>query len=249
MYRANSLIFNGIDFGNFGVIESINRPLLPGIQTVDKEILGRDGRLFRHNKLDPLTISFSIRIFENRRIDDILDQIVEYMYTKRPLPLNYNNNITWYDAVLESLGDPNKFRSKIALIEPTFYIPNPIGRSKIQRSESLTRYTDNIVSTKGNYPTKPNFTASCENIKILNVTTGDFIRVNLNRKRDIWIDCNTESVTNLNGDVNLIKYLSWDSDFFEIENGDVIKIIGYDGDAEDRILMSYYERYYFDRSI
>ena len=43
----NSLIFNGVEFGKFGVIEKIDRPFLTPLKVIEKDINGRDGVLYK----------------------------------------------------------------------------------------------------------------------------------------------------------------------------------------------------------
>lgn len=53
----NSLIFNGVEFGKFGVIEKIDRPFLTPMNIIEKDINGRDGVLYKTSLFEPLTIT------------------------------------------------------------------------------------------------------------------------------------------------------------------------------------------------
>ena len=99
---TNSLIFGGKELGNFGVIEKVDRPFLPPMKTIEKEILGRDGVIHKNLMFDPLFITVTIRLFNDitNRIDDIICDLMESVYSRELKPLNYRQNRVWYDAIL-----------------------------------------------------------------------------------------------------------------------------------------------------
>lgn len=236
MYK-NSLIYNGVEFASYGRIEKINRSVVPDIDLKYKEILGKDGALFYDSNLKPLRISFSIRMIERQNIYKIIDDMADNLYSKELHPLNYNGFSTWYDAVLEGLGDPNLFRSQIALLEPTFFVPNPMARSEHRKIE---RIEDGKFLLEKGCPVRPIYKAyGVKDYTLSNATKRLFVRINLPDSRDIIIDSENEYVYSSEG-TSLMKYVDWQSNFFDVEKYELIRVTA----PTD---CSYYERYLYDK--
>ena len=236
MYK-NSLIFNGIEFGDYGVIEKIERNAISGIDLTTKKVLNRNGAIYYGNQLQPLNIVFSIRLFSRYKLEELINNLAAGMYSEELKPLNYNGYITWYDAVLQSLGETNIWRSETALLQPSFFVPDPIARSKDRKSISASEHKFYL---EGNYPVRPIYKATnVTDYSIINERSEEFITVNLPQSQDIWVNSENQSIYNSNGE-SLMKYIDWQSTFFDVYHGDNLFIT-----APTKIV--YYERFMYDK--
>lgn len=234
----NSLIFGDYEFGNLGVIEKVDRPFLPKIRLYEKEIPSKSGGLFKDSLFDSLTISVSIRLFNDitRNIDDIIFDLMELVYSKELRALNYKNRRTWYDAILVDVNSYGKYRNKYAYMELVFKVFNPLARSKDRYK--ISNFTDKVLDMESICPSRGIFTFLGSFNTITNVSTGEFIEILDGAIGTFTIDCEKEIVL-LNGS-KVMNRLSLYSDFFDIKNGDRIR-------ARYPISLSYYERYLYDR--
>ena len=234
----NSLIFDGKELGKLGVIEEIERDLIPPIRIRQKEIPGRDGVLYGSKNVGPLYITIRIRLINRitRNIDDIIFDLMELVHTEKLAPLNYRRKRTWYDAVLVDIENFKKFRNDWAYIELVFMAPYSFARSKDRyKTDSFTSKKIDMASKLG---TKGIFTFTGSNVKITNTRTNKFIEILPGNSSKFTIDCEKEVV--LIGENRAMNRLSLYSDFFEIKSGDIIK-------ATNTISLEYYERYLYDR--
>lgn len=235
---VNSLIYGDMELGQLGVIEKIDRPPIPNLRIIDKEILGRNGALYKGSFFEPLEIRVSIRLYNNitRNIDEMVLRLMEFAYSKKSQPLNYRGKRTWYDAVLVGIENYEKYREKRACMNLVFKAYNPLARSKF-RIDYYKNFTDEEISINSVLPTRGIFTFTGSSNKITNMRTGEFIEILEGTSQSFVIDCEKEIVT-------FKKHRAMDrlnpySDFFEIRNGDVIK-------ANNPVSLKFYERYLYD---
>ena len=234
----NSLIFAGRELGKLGVIEYVDRPALPPMKISQKEILGRDGVLYKTKNFEPLYITVKIRQFNRitNNIDDIIFDLMELVHTKTLAPLNNKNKRTWYDAVLVDIQNFEKFRNRMAYLELVFMAPDPIARSKNRyRTKS---FMSKQIEMATSLATRGIFTFTGMSNKITNTRTGEFIEIRSDAANKFVVDCEKEVVTI--GSNRAMDKLSLYSDFFDIRSGDVIK-------ADKYVSLEYYERYLYDR--
>lgn len=234
----NNLIFGDINFGNFGIIESIERPYIAPINPITKDISGKDGSLYRTNILSPLTINAQIRLFDYCRkdIDKLIHEFVDLIYTKDLKPLNYRDKRVWYDAVLIDIGTVEKYRNELAYLDLSFLIPSGDGRSE-RRRDDYKQITETKLSISTRRETEPIFKFTGQEVKITNMRTGEFLRIKAPSSMSFIIDGEKERV--IGNNTNTIKYLDWSSDFFSIKDGDVIK-------STAPVDIEFYERYLYD---
>lgn len=234
----NSLIFAGRELGKLGVIEYVERPPLPSMKISQKEILGRDGVLYKTKNFEPLTITVKIRQFNDitRNIDDIIFDLMELVHSRELAPLNYRNKRTWYDAVLVDIQNFEKYRQRMAYLELVFMVPYPFARSKDRYKAGP--FTSKQIEMATTLETKGIFTFTGSSNKISNTRTGEFIEILSGSSSKFTIDCEKEVVTI--GSNRAMDRLSVYSDFFDIKSGDVIK-------ATSFVTLEYYERYLYDR--
>lgn len=235
----NSLIFNGVEFGKFGVIEKIDRPFLTPMNIIEKDINGRDGVLYKDSPFKPLNITISIRLYNRvrRNIDDMIFDLMQMIYSKKLCPLNYRRNRVWYDAILVGVDSYKKFRNERAYMDLEFKVPSGLGRSEY-KNDYYKNFTSKEISLNSVLPTKGIFTFTGPSNKIINMRTGEFIEILSGSSQKFIIDCEKEIVT-FKGN-RAMDRLSPYSDFFEIRNGDVIK-------ANSPVSLEFYERYLYDR--
>lgn len=234
----NSLIFAGKELGKLGVIEYVERPAIPTMKIRQKEIIGRDGVLYKTKNFEPLAIIVKIRLFNDitNNIDDIVFDLMELVHRKTLAPLNYKNKRTWYDAVLVDIQHFKKFRQRMAYLELVFRAPDPIARSKDRYKAGP--FTSKQIEMATTLETKGIFTFTGSSNKISNTRTGEFIEILSGSSSKFVIDCEKEVVTI--GSNRAMDRLNVYSDFFEIKSGDVIK-------ATSPVTLEYYERYLYDR--
>lgn len=235
----NSLIFNGVEFGKFGVIEKIDRPFLTPMNIIEKDINGRDGVLYKDSPFKPLNITISIRLYNRvrRNIDDMIFDLMQMIYSKKLCPLNYRRNRVWYDAILVGVDSYKKFRNERAYMDLEFKVPSGLGRSEY-KNDYYKNFTSKEISLNSVLPTKGIFTFNGSSNKITNMRTGEFIEILSGTSQNFVIDCEKEIVTFEEN--RAMDRVSPYSDFFEIRNGDVIK-------ASNPISLEFYERYLYDR--
>lgn len=235
----NSLIFNGVEFGKFGVIEKIDRPFLTPMSVIEKEINGRDGVLYKDSPFKPLNITISIRLYNRvrRNIDDMIFDLMQMIYSKKLCPLNYRRNRVWYDAILVGVDSYKKFRNERAYMDLEFKVPSGLGRSEY-KNDYYKDFTRKEISLNTVLPTKGIFTFTGSSNKITNMRTGEFVEILSGTSQNFVIDCEKELVT-FKGN-RAMDRLNPYSDFFEIRNGDVIK-------ASSPVSLEFYERYLYDR--
>lgn len=235
----NSLIFNGVEFGKFGVIEKIDRPFLTPMNIIEKEINGRDGTLYKDSPFKPLNITISIRLYNRvrRNIDDMIFDLMQMIYSKKLCPLNYRRNRVWYDAILVGVDSYKKFRNERAYMDLEFKVPSGLGRSEY-KNDYYKNFTSKEISLNSVLPVKGVFTFTGSSNKITNARTGEFIEILSGTSQNFVIDCEKEIVT-FKGN-RAMDRLNPYSDFFEIRNGDIIK-------ANNPISLEFYERYLYDR--
>lgn len=234
----NSLIFAGRELGKLGVIEYVERPAMPPMKIGQKEILGRDGVLYKTKNFEPLTITVKIRQFNyiTRNIDDIIFDLMELVNSKKLAPLNYRNKRTWYDAVLVDIQNFEKYRQRMAYLELVFMVPYPFARSKDRYK--VGPFTSKQIEMATTLETKGIFTFTGSSNKITNMRTGEFIEILSGASASFRIDCEKEVVTI--GSNRAMDRLSVYSNFFDIKSGDTIK-------ATSAVSLEYYERYLYDR--
>lgn len=236
----NSLIFGGIEFGHYGIIDVVERPFIPPIKHYTKEVLGRDGVLYKTNLFEPLVITAKVRLFNNcncRSLDKDISEIVNSLYTKTTRPLNYKGKRVWYDAVLNDISQYERFINSYAYMELDFLVPSGTGRSE-KRRDDYKQVTETKISIESPLPTRPIFRFTGTETKITNMSTGEFLMLKSPSSYNFVIDGEKETIRQK--DLNLIKYLDWKSDFFDIKDGDVIK-------STNPIDIEFYERYLYER--
>lgn len=236
---TNSLIFGGNELGKLGVIEKVDRPFIPPINIVEKEILGKDGSIYKSLKVDPLLITASIRLFNDitRNIDDIIFDLMELVYSRELKTLNYRGKRVWYDAILVDVNNHGKFRQDYAYMDLIFKVPSGLGRSEFMRDE-YKDFTSEEINISSVLPSKGIFTFTGSTNKITNKRTGEFIEILSGASGNFVIDCDKEIVT-INGKPAMDR-VSLYSDFFKIINGDIIK-------TKYNVSLKFYENYLYDR--
>ena len=234
----NSLIFAGNELGKFGVIEYVDRPVLPSMKIGSKEILGKDGVLYKSKIFEPLYITVKIRLFNDItcNIDDIIFDLMELVQTKELAPLNYKGKRTWYDAILVEIGNFEKFRQQMAYLELVFMVPDPLARSKDRYK--IESFTSKRIDMATRLETRGIFRFTGSSNKITNTRTGEYIEILAGTSSSFVIDCEKEVVRI--GSNRAMDRLSLYSDFFDIKSGDVIT-------ATSPVTLEYYERYLYDR--
>lgn len=103
--------------------------------------------------------------------------------------------------------------------------------------EEYKDFTEKKISLSGNCHIKPIFLFKGSSVKIINSRTGEFIFIEEGSTQDFIIDHEKSYV--YQDDINLMKRLKWNSDFFEIKDGDIIK-------SDKPISLKFYDRYLYD---
>ena len=218
MYSTQTwMTFNGLDFDEFFVVESVTRSLMPGIS--NSYVKSNHIR----TEIAPTVITVRIRLIEDTPLDltEIKRQIAGKLFTDKPAKLLLYDDPTRYDmAKLDGATDFNKLWTS-GSAELNFLNASGISYDETPISTSFT--TSNSLAVGGTWKTKPKFTivfgTTAPSYKITNSTTGKYVEVTTPFAigNTLIIDCEKELVT-LNGNPIMPK-VSMLSDFFDLIPG------------------------------
>ncbi len=232
----NNLIFGDFNLGNLGKVEKVIRPALPPIEIESKNIIGKDGEVYKGKIYGSIEIEVYVRLFSFSNIDKVINEFVSYLDSRDLKSLNYRGKRTWYDATLTDCELVEKYRQNYSLLKLVFFVPSGLARGQFMREE-YKDFTEKKISLAGNCPVKPIFLFKGSSVKIINSRTGEFISIEEGSIQDFIIDHEKSYV--YQDDINLMKRLKWNSDFFEIKDGDIIK-------SDKPISLKFYDRYLYD---
>ena len=150
--------FNGVDLGNYFIVNKITRSILPLQQTTTQSIPQRAGSFFVGNKDQSKSIAVDITVIGTdgvlANLRDQLDEIAGKLSVTKPAPLIFDDEIdkTYY-AIIE--GDSNL--DEIVAIGKgtiTFLCPNPHKyETEIQAVSSLGEVSPTVTGNVETYPT------------------------------------------------------------------------------------------------
>lgn len=233
---GDKVTFNGINLGQYGVLEKVDRNYTPGIRVKTKEIQGRNGVLYKGKELEPLHIEIYLRLFKGVNLGRLMNMIYKDTSSDKLGVLNYKDSRVFYDAVAVDYNIEESHRDLQKLIKITFLVPSGSGRSRTYVETSS--FTDKTVRLGGNLPTYPIFTFEGTGGKIYSYDKdGGEIIIKSGASRRFEIDSKNETVF-ASGSLDMTR-LDWSSDFFMIYDGMRIR-------STVPVKMKYYERYMYD---
>lgn len=224
--KENRLIFNGVDFSKFGVIEDVRTPFI-SITNNTGELPQDIGVKFRNSKLNGKIIEVDLRLIEESRkqVLENENEIKKVLITNEPKKLQTRDNLdTYYLAVLDGDISFEKFLTT-GLITLKFLSPDGI------------KYANKLTSgftNKGNIPNlswKVLGKVTADKVKIVKKSTLEKIEIDTSTfiGKKIIILAKMELIKCNN--VPIMQYLHYDSDFFKLDVGENdIEITGLDID-------------------
>lgn len=217
------LIFNNYNFSRIVDVLSIKRALL---SITNDTIAGRDRLFVRGQRLNPQSIEIDVLLRgDNRKeIEKIRKELVKHLYTKEPGKL-YTRDSDLYDiAIFDGEADIAKklFSAKATLRFRTLY------GFRFGQTKRLTVKSGDIIVPNGAVDTRGVFSCdirkSTGSVKVTNARTGDFVKIDYPFEAGgrLIIDGENELVT-VNG-YNAMKYVAYESDFFDLVAGEQNRI-------------------------
>lgn len=213
------MIFNGVNLSEYFKIRDIRKSLLPRITNVLKEIPGKAGSRYLKDKLQPLIISIDIEIKDKSKLEDKMNYIKTFLYTKDLKRLRILDK--YYFAKLDGSTDLEKilyYRNTTL----NFLCPDPIAYGETKTIDITNSPT---ILNEGTHETTGTITVEItEDVSNLNVTlqnTGEFIYL----EHDfvvgdlILIDLE-EEIAYKNG-YSIMQDCYLESDFFKIPTGEL----------------------------
>lgn len=216
------MIFNGIDFSDYFVVEYIRRQFLPPIEAVTVEVPGRVGNRFVKSKLDEGVVEVDIRIIEKTRLlaQQKARQMAGLLYTTEPKKLILRDTPDSFNlAILDGDMDFEKFLHT-GFTTLTFLCPDPsmydLTETTIVNVQSKTIVNPGTLPSRGILTVKP---GTRTNVKITLQNTGEYIHIedSFIASDTVVIDMEEESVRK--NDILIMDKLDINSDFFEIPTG------------------------------
>lgn len=208
------LIFNDVDFSEFGIIEDVRIPLI-SISNYTGELPSRSGVVFRKNKLNSKKIEVDLRIIKNdaNNFFEIENNIKKAIYTQEPKKLQLREyEDKYFLAVVDGDIDFEKFRNT-GFITFSF-----ISLDGLLYSKTLTQGFNN----KGNITNYWNIkgTISSSLVKIIKSSTLEKVQIDTSKYINQIIEIDSEKEMVKINDNLVMNILHFDSDFFMLELGE-----------------------------
>lgn len=212
------MIFNGVNLSEYFKIRDIRKSLLPRITNVLKEIPGKAGSRYLKDKLQPLIISIDIEIKDKSKLEDKMNYIKTFLYTKDLKRLRILDK--YYFAKLDGSTDLEKilyYRNTTL----NFLCPDPIAYGE---TKTIDISSNTTIINQGSYKTTGRITIevtqSIGHIQVTQQNTGEYVYIEHDfvAGDEVIIDLDREYVTK-NG-YSIMKDVYLESDFFDIPVGE-----------------------------
>lgn len=217
------MIFNDIDFGDYIKVEKVRDPLLPPILNLRREVPGKNGSLYKRNKLEPKNIEVEIRLIEKNRskVKEKARTVSRLLYTKEPKKLRFKEEPDkYYLAILDSSTDLERFLfTGFSIL--TFVALDPIAYGE---TKTIDISSNTTIINQGSYKTTGRITIevtqSIGHIQVTQQNTGEYVYIEHDfvAGDEVIIDLDREYVTK-NG-YSIMKDVYLESDFFDIPVGE-----------------------------
>ncbi|HZJ82879.1 MAG TPA: distal tail protein Dit [Clostridia bacterium] len=216
------MIFNGINFEEFGYVEFIRRPLLPSITLNSMKNPGRPGSDFQNIEVGNSTIEVDYRFVKKNRkdLDAFSSELAGLIFTNEPQKLYLRDSPGKYNMAILQGDTTNHKWLHTGFVTFTFECPDPFLYNDILKQESVGVGT---ILNEGNYKCYGvmtiTLTQSISKIVIKHIQRNETITIDheFDSGDIITIDLLAETAR-LNDILWLEPYL--DSDFFPLDPGD-----------------------------
>lgn len=212
--------FNNIDFTQYFKVLAIKKPLVPNVIAYDKRLENKDGAYYlKDSELDALEIDVKIELINKttKTNAEYFREVAGKLYTANEAKLIFKNeNNKYYMAKLVGNTDNQKI-GRFGIVELTFRATVPLAISTIEKTIALNTTFTNLgtYKTYGIITIKPTananelvVTSGGKTLKLIYAFSGT---------ESILIDLQKQFIT-MNGS-SAMKYLTLDSDFFDIGVG------------------------------
>lgn len=222
----DKLVFNGHDLGALMSVSSVSRSVAPSYNFTQTTVAGHNGAYVVNGGLEVLEIDV-IGNLRAHNIEHVTRQrrlLASMLQTSDVAKLILPDEIDkYYMAYYKGGADlsRNAHRPQVTL---TFLCPDPVAFGQ-EREQTITT-TQTVVNAGGTYKSYPTITATPASgqtyWQIMNVTTGEFVKVfaNFTGAQTITLDTEKQRAIINKSDVAV----DINSDFFAIEGAQTLKV-------------------------
>lgn len=209
--------FNNIDFKNLLIVETIERNLMPTIKNEAIQIAGRAGSYLTETNIGNTYINVKCRLIETSRIEvqKVIRNIAGKLYTTQPAKLELRDEPDKYNIAkvtgtssVEKFLYTGYFEIEFEAHDPFAYGVEVTAATNANFTNTGTYAANGIITFKAGTGNELTVSNGTQTLKMIYPFTGT---------QNIVINLENQSVT-MNG-TNAMKYLSLDSDFFQIPIG------------------------------
>lgn len=212
--------FNGYDFNEL-IVEDVKRSFLTPSDFVTMETVNGRSRFYRRNIIShSIEVEARIILDNEDEVRSIKDDLRKKLFTFEPQRLELPDEPNRYNiAICQSENfEINRHTGFTTL---TFHCFDPYLYDKESKTASITNgkvTLDNqgLSPTYATFKLKP----SANKVIITNQTTGEHLEITgrLSSVNGLMVDCENEQISLDNN--NAMQLLSFDSDFFKIQQGE-----------------------------
>lgn len=212
------MIFNGIDFTEYLVVEKIHESLLPPIENILTTIPRSNKAKFERSNLGPRLIEIEVRIIKSRKtLEENIRYIAGLLYTTEPKKLVVNDK--YYIAILDGETSLETF-IHTGSSTLSFIAPDGVAYgNKLKHQISGTTQ----INVSGNYKTLPKFTFNItENINKIEIRNnlGKYVLINHNFINGDIVEVDFDDKWKVRKNQMVIaKDVTILSDFFSLQRG------------------------------
>ncbi|MEH7381753.1 distal tail protein Dit [Bacillus sp. JJ1533] len=222
--------FNGIDSGQYLIVNKVKQSLLPNIKRNYINIPGKAGAYLGNTNLGVKVFEINITLISNgvNNYEELKDNIKKWLFTERECELSFSNrrDVTYF-AVLDNSVDLDEL---FVFGEGTivFVCPDPFGYG-IENSYKFQHDPDYpgdpiALDIKGTYKTQPRFRVfflnPSDELKIIHENTGKYVRLirNFSAGDVLEFDFSNGKIL-LNGKITMQIYDWFNSNQFSFDIG------------------------------
>ena len=215
------LIFDGIDLTPLLKVEEIRRPFIPPSEYLTNQSIKGYDRFYKR-QLKSYAIEVDVRLIKSNRsnLKEVVESIRSILYTKQPAKIQLRDEPYKYNIGVCSADSIEYFlRTGFSTLE--FYCFEPFLYSSAEKTVSVSSVLKSI-DNQGLHETPPTITvtgAVGNNIRIDNQTTGEHVLLVHNFTNTDTIEFNHEKEVVKINNVERLKLLDFQSDFFVLNKG------------------------------
>ena len=210
--------FNGHDFTNLLVVESIERSLMPSIYNRSKTIPDKIGSYFTDSNVGNGQIIVRCRIIKDTRyeVQETVREVAGLLYSKEPRKLELRDEPSLYNmAILSGMSDVGKYLHT-GYVELMFECHDPFAYGLLELEKKLNE----PFEYRGGHSTPGIIDLLAPSDDLMVISNGNKeikLIYPFDGTQKVHVDLEKQNITINNN--NAMKYLTLDSDFFTISPG------------------------------